>query len=85
MLSADILYLKGRGGSCIGIRRKTLTAQMTNVVFTRKITCILFRVVRAERSQYRRCMRWAVGDLGNWKGWDNWVKGGTNRVSIQAT
>jgi hypothetical protein len=26
-----------------------------------------------------------LGVLGNWKGWDNWVKGGANRVSLQAT
>jgi hypothetical protein len=30
-----------------------------------------------------RC--WAVGVLGIWKGWDSWVKGGANRVSLQAT
>jgi hypothetical protein len=29
--------------------------------------------------------RWAVGVLGIWKGWDSWVKGGANRVSLQAT
>ncbi len=29
--------------------------------------------------------RGAVGVLGNWKGWDSWVKGGANRVSLQAT
>ncbi len=29
--------------------------------------------------------RWAVGVLGMWKGWDSWVKGGANRVSLQAT
>jgi hypothetical protein len=29
--------------------------------------------------------RWAVGVLGIWKGWDGWVKGGANRVSLQAT
>ncbi len=29
--------------------------------------------------------RWVVGVLGSWKGWDNWVKGGANRVSLQAT
>ncbi len=29
--------------------------------------------------------RWAVGVLGIWKGWDNWVKGAANRVSLQAT
>jgi hypothetical protein len=26
-----------------------------------------------------------VGVLGVWRGWDNWVKGGANRVSLQAT
>jgi hypothetical protein len=26
-----------------------------------------------------------VGVLGIWRGWDNWVKGGANRVSLQAT
>jgi hypothetical protein len=29
--------------------------------------------------------RWAVGVLGIWEGWDGWVKGGANRVSLQAT
>jgi hypothetical protein len=29
--------------------------------------------------------RWAVGVLEIWKGWDSWVKGGANRVSLQAT
>jgi hypothetical protein len=29
--------------------------------------------------------RWAFGVLGIWKGWDSWVKGGANGVSIQAT
>ncbi len=29
--------------------------------------------------------RWAVGVLGIWEGWDSWVKGGANRVSLQAT
>jgi hypothetical protein len=29
--------------------------------------------------------RGAVGVLGIWKGWDSWVKGGANRVSLQAT
>jgi hypothetical protein len=29
--------------------------------------------------------RWAVGVLGIWKGWDSWVKGGANGVSLQAT
>jgi hypothetical protein len=29
--------------------------------------------------------RWAVGVLGIWKGWDSRVKGGANRVSLQAT
>jgi hypothetical protein len=29
--------------------------------------------------------RWAVGVLGIWKGWDRWVKGGANGVSLQAT
>jgi hypothetical protein len=29
--------------------------------------------------------RWADGVLGIWKGWDSWVKGGANRVSLQAT
>ncbi len=29
--------------------------------------------------------RWAVGVLGLWKGWDSWVKGGANRVSLRAT
>jgi hypothetical protein len=28
---------------------------------------------------------WAVGVLGIWKGWDSWVKGGANGVSLQAT
>ncbi len=28
--------------------------------------------------------RWAVGVLGIWGGWDSWVKGGANRVSLQA-
>jgi hypothetical protein len=26
-----------------------------------------------------------VGVPGIWRGWDNWVKGGANRVSLQAT
>jgi hypothetical protein len=30
-------------------------------------------------------MRWAVGVLGICRGWDSWVKGGANRVSLQAT
>ncbi len=29
--------------------------------------------------------RGAVGVLGIWKGWVNWVKGGANGVSLQAT
>jgi hypothetical protein len=29
--------------------------------------------------------RWTVGVLGIWKGWDTWVKGGANGVSLQAT
>ncbi len=29
--------------------------------------------------------RWAVGVLGNWRGGVGWVKGGANRVSLQAT
>jgi hypothetical protein len=29
--------------------------------------------------------RGAVGVLGIWKGWDSWVKGGANGVSLQAT
>jgi hypothetical protein len=29
--------------------------------------------------------RWAVGVRGIWKGWDSWVKGGANGVSLQAT
>jgi hypothetical protein len=29
--------------------------------------------------------RGAVGVLGIWKGWDGWVKGGVNGVSLQAT
>jgi hypothetical protein len=29
--------------------------------------------------------RWAVGVLGIWKGWDSWVKGGANGVSLHAT
>ena len=29
--------------------------------------------------------RGAGGVLGIWEGWDNWVKGGANRVSLQAT
>jgi hypothetical protein len=29
--------------------------------------------------------RWAIGVLGSWKGWDSWVKGGANGVSLQAT
>ncbi len=27
----------------------------------------------------------AVGVLGIWRGWDSWVKGGANGVSLQAT
>jgi hypothetical protein len=29
--------------------------------------------------------RRAVGVLGIWRGWDSWVKGGENGVSLQAT
>ncbi len=29
--------------------------------------------------------RGAVGVVGVWKGWDSWVKGGANGVSLQAT
>jgi hypothetical protein len=29
--------------------------------------------------------RGAVGVLGIWRGWDSWVKGGANGVSLQAT
>ncbi len=29
--------------------------------------------------------RGAVGVLGIWEGWVNWVKGGANGVSLQAT
>ncbi len=29
--------------------------------------------------------RWAVGDLGIWRGGVGWVKGGANGVSLQAT
>jgi hypothetical protein len=29
--------------------------------------------------------RGTVGVLGIWKGWDSWVKGGVNGVSLQAT
>ncbi len=29
--------------------------------------------------------RGAVGVLGIWRGWDRWVKGGANGVSLQAT
>jgi hypothetical protein len=29
--------------------------------------------------------RGAVGVVGIWKGWDSWVKGGANGVSLQAT
>jgi hypothetical protein len=29
--------------------------------------------------------RGAVGVLGVWEGWDSWVRGGANRVSLQAT
>jgi hypothetical protein len=29
--------------------------------------------------------RWAVGVLGIWRGGVGWVKGGANRVSLQAT
>ncbi len=29
--------------------------------------------------------RWAVKVLGIWRGWDSWVKGGANGVSLQAT
>jgi hypothetical protein len=29
--------------------------------------------------------RWAVRVLVIWNGWDSWVKGGANRVSLQAT
>ncbi len=29
--------------------------------------------------------RGAVGVVGIWKGWDSWVKGGPNGVSLQAT
>jgi hypothetical protein len=29
--------------------------------------------------------RGAVGVLGIWEGWDSWVKGGANGVSLQAT
>jgi hypothetical protein len=29
--------------------------------------------------------RGAVGDLGIWRGWVSWVKGGANGVSLQAT
>jgi hypothetical protein len=29
--------------------------------------------------------RWAVGVLGIWKGWDSWVRGRANGVSLQAT
>ncbi len=27
----------------------------------------------------------AVGVVGIWRGWDGWVKGGANGVSLQAT
>ncbi len=46
----------------------------------------VFRIARAEYSRGRLSVRrWAVGVLGIWKGWDSWVKGGANRVSLQAT
>ncbi len=52
---------------------------------------IVMRVVIVPDSKSRNIpevvivRRWAVGVLGIWKTWVSWVKGGANRVSLQAT
>jgi hypothetical protein len=40
---------------------------------------------RADSPKVVVVRRWAIGVLGSWKGRDDWVKGGANRVSLQAT
>ncbi len=46
---------------------------------------MVFRIVEAEWPQCRRCQALSYWGLGIRNGWVDWVRGGANGVSLQAT